>query len=44
MGYKYLMKQINNNNNNNDVLEGTKDKVYSAGLSPNNKYCLMMCG
>jgi hypothetical protein len=26
----------------NDVPEGTKDKVYSAGVSPNNNCCLMM--
>jgi hypothetical protein len=33
------MKQINNNNNNNNnnhVPERTKDKVYSAVVSPNN--------
>jgi hypothetical protein len=37
------MKQINNNNNNNnDMPEGTKDKVYSAVVSPDNKCCLMM--
>jgi hypothetical protein len=41
-GRKYPTKQINNNNNNNnnnDVPNGTKDKVYSAVVSPNNK-CL----
>jgi hypothetical protein len=32
------MKQINNNS----VPEDTKDKVYSAVVSPNSKCCLMM--
>jgi hypothetical protein len=41
------MKQINdddnnNNNNNSDAPKGTKDKVYGAVVSPNNKCCLMM--
>jgi hypothetical protein len=30
------------NNNNNDVPIGTKDKVYSAVVSPSNKCRLMM--
>jgi hypothetical protein len=44
IGRKYPTKQIDNNNNNNnnnnndddddDVPRGTKDKVYSAVLSP----------
>jgi hypothetical protein len=36
--------QINNNNNNNIniVPKGTKNKVYSAMISPDNKSCLMM--
>jgi hypothetical protein len=31
------MKQINNNG----VPKGTKDKMYSAVVSPNNKCCMM---
>jgi hypothetical protein len=46
IGWKYPTKQINNNNNNNnnnnDVPEGTKNKVYSVVVSPNNKSCLKM--
>jgi hypothetical protein len=40
IGQKYLIKQIDNNNN--DVPIGTKDKIYSAVVSPSNKCCLMM--
>jgi hypothetical protein len=36
------MKQINSNNNNSNAPKGTKDKVYSAVVYPNNKCCLMM--
>jgi hypothetical protein len=39
IGYKYSIKQIKDNNN--DVPIGTKDKVYSAVVSPSN-CCLMM--
>jgi hypothetical protein len=39
---KEINNNNNNNNNNNDVPEGTKDKVYSAVVSPNKKCCLMM--
>jgi hypothetical protein len=28
--------------NNKDVPKDTKDKIYSAVVSPNNKFCLMM--
>jgi hypothetical protein len=43
IGWKYPTKKINNNNNNNNnVPKYTKDKVYSAVVSPNNKCCLMM--
>jgi hypothetical protein len=34
IGWKYPMKQINSNNN--DVPEGTKEKVYSVVVSPDN--------
>jgi hypothetical protein len=37
---KYPRKQINNNNS--DVPICTKEKVYSAVVSPSNKCCLMM--
>jgi hypothetical protein len=40
IGQKYPIKQINSINN--DVPIGTKDKVYSAVVSQNNKCCLMM--
>jgi hypothetical protein len=40
IGLKYPIKQIYNNNN--VVRKGTKDKVYSAVVSPNNKCGLMM--
>jgi hypothetical protein len=40
IGWKCPTKQINNNNNN--VPKDTKDKVYSAVVSQNNKCCLMM--
>jgi hypothetical protein len=44
IGWKYPTKQINNNNNddNDDVPGGSKGKVYTAVVSPNNKCCLMM--
>jgi hypothetical protein len=34
------MQQINNKNN--DVPKGTDDKIHSAVVSQNNKWCLMM--
>jgi hypothetical protein len=37
---KYPIKQINNNNTQLPI--GTKNKVYSAVVSPSNKCCLMM--
>jgi hypothetical protein len=37
---KYPTKQINNSNN--DVPIDTKDKMYSAVVSPSKKCCLMM--
>jgi hypothetical protein len=38
-GWKYPTKKIKNIN---DIPKGTEDKLYSAVVSSNNKYCLMM--